>query len=115
YDLERILAKMSYKRSNARDLITLKNSLKDIPALKEILIGSSNELIKNLGINLPDIEDVYELIDKSIVDEPPITITEGGIIKSGFNKELDNLKEMANNAENELLDYEKKQREITGI
>ena len=115
YDLERILAKISYKRSNARDLITLKNSLKDIPALKEILIGSSNELIKNLGINLPDIEDVYELIDKSIVDEPPITITEGGIIKSGFNKELDNLKEMANNAENELLDYEKKQREITGI
>lgn len=115
YDLERILAKISYKRANARDLISLKNSLRDIPKLKNILTESKNVLIKNLGINLPDIEDIFKLIDKAIVDEPPINITEGGIIKNQFDKALDDLKEMANSAEDKLIDYENKQREETGI
>ncbi|WP_311492110.1 DNA mismatch repair protein MutS [uncultured Anaerococcus sp.] len=115
YDLERILAKISYKRANARDIISLKNSLRDIPKLKNILTESKNVLIKNLGINLPDIEDIFKLIDKAIVDEPPINITEGGIIKNQFDKALDDLKEMANSAEDKLIDYENKQREETGI
>ncbi|MCW6701200.1 DNA mismatch repair protein MutS [Anaerococcus sp. NML200537] len=115
YDLERILAKISYKRANARDLISLKNSLKDIPKLKEILKNSNNKLISALGINLPDIGDIYDLIDKSIVIEPPITITEGNLIKENYNKDLDELKNLSNNAEERLLTYEKEQRDLTGI
>ena len=115
YDLERILAKISYKRANARDLISLKNSLKDIPQIKELLIANNNELVKNLGDNLPDIYDVYNIIDKSIVDEPPINITEGGIIKIEFSKQLDELKYLSENAQNKLLTYEQEQRDVTGI
>lgn len=115
YDLERLLAKISYKRANARDLISLKNSIKEMPKLKRVLADSTNNLIKNLGLNLPDVEDIYELINKSIVDEPPINITEGGIIKSQYDKDLDNLKEMADTAEDKLIEYESKQRELTGI
>ena len=115
YDLERILAKISYKRANARDLISLKNSLKDIPKLKDILKNSNNKLISALGLNLPDISDIYDLIDKSIVLEPPITITEGNLIKENYNKDLDDLKNLSNNAEERLLVYEKEQRCLTGI
>lgn len=115
YDLERILAKISYKRANARDLISLKNSLKDIPKLKNTLLDSSNKLIKNLGENLPDIEDIYKLIDDSIINDPPINITEGGIIKESYDKSLDKLKTTADNAENRLISYENKQRQLTGI
>lgn len=115
YDLERILAKISYKRANARDLISLKNSLRDIPELKNLLTKSSNNLVKNLGINLPEIDDLYELIENSIVDEPPLNITEGGIIKNNFDEKLDNLKELADNAEDKLIEYENKQKDLTGI
>lgn len=115
YDLERILAKISYKRANARDLISLKNSLRDIPELKNLLTKSSNNLVKNLGINLPEIDDLYELIENSIVDEPPLNITEGGIIKNNFDKKLDSLKELADNVEDKLIEYENKQKDLTGI
>lgn len=115
YDLERILAKISYKRANARDLISLKNSLRDIPKLKTTLLESSNKLIKNLGENLPDIEDIYKLIEDAIIDDPPINITEGGIIKDSYDKSLDELKKASDNAENRLISYENEQRELTGI
>ena len=115
YDLERILAKISYKRANARDLVSLKNSLKDIPNLKENLEESENVLIKNLGLNIPEITDIYELIDKSIINEPPINITEGGLIKEGYDNNLDKIKDESNHAEDRLIDYEKTQRELTGI
>ena len=115
YDLERILAKISYKRANARDLISLKNSLRDIPELKKILINSSDELIKNLGENLPDIDDIYKIIDNAIIDDPPINITEGGIIKDSYDMGLENLKKASDNAENRLISYESEQRDITGI
>lgn len=115
YDLERILAKISYKRANARDLISLKNSLHDIPKLKTTLLESSNKLIKNLGENLPDIEDIYALIEDAIIDDPPINITEGGIIKDSYDKSLDELKKASDNAENRLISYENEQKELTGI
>ena len=115
YDLERILAKISYKRANARDLISLKNSLRDIPKLKKILINSSDELIKNLGKNLPDIDDIYKIIDNAIIDDPPINITEGGIIKDSYDMGLENLKKASDNAENRLISYESEQRDLTGI
>ena len=115
YDLERLIGKISYKRANARDMISLKNSLKNIPNLKSYLENIDDENIKNLGINLPDVNDLYEILEKAIVDEPPISITEGGIIKAGFDKNLDELKNESTNAIKKLSQYEISEREKTGI
>ena len=115
YDLERLIGKISYKRANARDMISLKNSLKNIPNLKSYLENIDDENIKNLGINLPNVINLYEILEKAIVDEPPISITEGGIIKPGFDKNLDELKNESTNALEKLSQYEISEREKTGI
>ncbi|MDD7043891.1 MAG: DNA mismatch repair protein MutS [Anaerococcus sp.] len=115
YDLERLLGKISYKRANGRDFISVKNSIRNIPKLKVLLKESSDDLIKDLGENIPDIEDIYDLIDKAIIDNPPISISEGGIIKEGYDGNLDKLKKSATDAQEELLAYENDQRESTGI
>lgn len=115
YDLERLIGKISYQRANARDFISIKNSIKNIPELKATLENNSDENIKNLGINLPNVEEIFDLIDKSIVEDPPIAITEGGIIKDGYSNDLDCLKNHASNAQNELISYENEEREATGI
>ena len=115
YDLERLIGKISYKRANARDMISLKNTLKNIPNLKSYLENIDDENIKNLGVNLPDVNDLYEILEKAIEDEPPISITEGGIIKPGFDKNLDGLKNESTNALEKLSQYEISEREKTGI
>ena len=115
FDLERLIGKISYKRANARDFISLENSLKDIPRLKSYLEGSDDELIRNLGMNLPDVSGIYKLLEKSIVDDPPISITEGGIIKEGYSNELDDLKISSEEALTKLTKYESEEREKTGI
>ena len=115
YDLERLVAKISYKRANARDLISLKNSLKNIPKLKKYLEKSEDENIANLGLNIPNVENLYEILRNSIVDDPPISITEGGIIKESFSEDLDILKNESEGAVNKLTQYESEQRDKTGI
>ncbi|WP_394011538.1 DNA mismatch repair protein MutS [Anaerococcus cruorum] len=115
YDLERLVGKISYKRANARDLISLKNSLKNIPDLKKYLEKSKDQNIKNLGLNLPEVNSLYKILEEAIVDDPPISITEGGIIKIGFNNYLDDLKNESENAVSKLAEYESKEREKTGI
>ncbi|MDU7411537.1 MAG: DNA mismatch repair protein MutS [Anaerococcus sp.] len=115
YDLERLVAKISYKRANARDLISLKNSLKNIPKLKKYLENSEDENIANLGLNIPNVENLYEILRNSIVDDPPISITEGGIIKESFSEDLDILKNESEGAVNKLTLYESEQRDKTGI
>ena len=115
YDLERLVAKISYKRANARDLISLKNSLKNIPKLKKYLEKSEDENIANLGLNIPNVENLYEILRNSIVDDPPISITEGGIIKESFSEDLDILKNESEDAVNKLTQYESEQRDKTGI
>ena len=115
YDLERLVGKISYKRANARDLISLKNSLKNVPDLKKYLEKSEDENIKNLGLNLPEVNSLYKILEEAIVDDPPISITEGGIIKIGFNNYLDDLKNESENAVSKLATYESQEREKTGI
>lgn len=115
YDLERLLGKISYKRANARDFISLKNSLKNMPDLKKYLSDINDSNIKNLGLNLPEMDELYELLDKAIVDDPPISITDGGIIKENFNDNLDKLKSDSKNALDRLTNYEIQERETTGI
>ena len=115
YDIERLVGKIAYGNSNARDLIALKNSLKQLPELKKVLAGSKSELIQNLYINLDELTDIYTLIEESIIEEPPITITEGGIIKLGYNKEIDELKNATIEGKNWLIQLEAKEKEETGI
>ena len=115
YDLERLVAKISYKRANARDLISIKNSIYNIPKLKEILVNHNDYNIKNMGINIPDINSIYDLINSSIVSDPPIAITEGGMIKNGYDKSLDDLKKLSSSAQSKLIEYENSEKESTGI
>lgn len=115
YDLERLIAKISYKRANGRDFISLKNSIANIPKLKDILRSYSDTNISNIGENIPDVSDIFDLIDKAIVEDPPIAISEGGIIKDSYNDQLDKLKESSSSAQSALIEYENKEREKTGI
>ncbi len=115
YDLERLVSKISYGNCNARDLYSLKLSLEKVPELKELLIQSGENKLSSIGIKIDTLKDVYELINKSIVDNPPVTIKEGGLIKEGFNKELDELREISTNGKLWIANLEAKEREKTGI
>lgn len=115
FDLERIIGKISYQRANARDFISLKTSIRNIPEFKKFLAGLDNKDIISFSKNLPDVSNIYDILDKSIVDDPPVLITEGEIIKEGFNDDLDKLKKDSLSAENDLIAYENEQKEKTGI
>ncbi len=92
YDIERLAGKMAYGNANARDMITLKNSLSKLPDLKKVLVNVNSTMLKDLYENLDELQDIYELIDKSIVEDPPMTVKDGGIIKLGYDEEIDKLK-----------------------
>ncbi|MFH1727829.1 MAG: DNA mismatch repair protein MutS [Pseudomonadota bacterium] len=116
YDLERINAKISTKVLNPRDLVHLKTSMALLPKIKdELLSFDSSDLIKEIYNDLDPCEDVYNLIDQAIIDDPPITITEGGIFKKGYHQKLDELNEIEGNSRNILLQMEASQRQSTGI
>ena len=86
-----------------------------MPDLKKLLASSKSELMQNLYINLDELNDIYDLIEEAIIEEPPITITEGGIIKLGYNKEIDELKNATTEGKNWLIQLEAKEKEKTGI
>ena len=115
YDIERLVGKIAYGNSNARDMIALKNSLKQLPYLKKILATSKSELLQNLYLSLDELNDIHDLIEKSIVEDPPITITEGGIIKIGYNDEVDELKNATTQGKNWLIQLEAKEKEETKL
>jgi len=115
YDIERLVGKIAYGNTNARDMISLKNSLKQLPYLKKILATSKSELLQNLYLSLDELEDIHDLIEKAIIEDPPITITEGGIIKLGYNEEVDELKNATMQGKNWLIELEAKEKEETGI
>ena len=115
YDIERLVGKIAYGNTNARDMISLKNSLKQLPYLKRILATSKSELLQNLYLSLDELEDIHDLIEKAIVEDPPIAITEGGIIKLGYNEEVDELKNAGVQGKNWLIELEVKEKEETGI
>ncbi len=109
YDLERLAGRVSFGNANARDLLQLKSSLKVLPRIKEIV----GELKFNLVID--DLTDLYALLDKSIYENPPITLKEGYLIKSGYNKELDDLKLARKGGKDFIAKLEEKEKERTGI
>ncbi len=115
YDLERLVGKLSYGRANARDLLALKISIKKLPELKSLLLNSDEDTLKRIVLNLDTLEDIYNLIENSIVEEPPLQITEGNIIKIGFNKDLDQVRNNRVEGKKKLVEYEVKLKEETGI
>lgn len=115
YDIERIIGRIVYGNTNARDFVMLKNSLKEIPNIKRLLRDTKSNLLNEVCLKLDTLEDVVSLISNSIVDEPPITIKEGNIIRDGYNRDVDNLREATTNGKNWILEVERKEKEITGI
>ena len=92
YDIERLAGKISYGSANGRDLISLKSSAKQLPEIKKILSQAKSSMLSELYSELDTLDDVYDIIDKTIVDEPPISVKEGGLIKLGYDEEIDKLK-----------------------
>ena len=115
YDLERLLGKVSYKTANPRDLIALRNSLAMLPSIKTLLGGLDVELLKRIDGRLDPLQDILELIDRSIIEEPPIAIRDGGIIKEGFDETIDALRNAKTDGKKWLAALEEEDRERTGI
>ena len=115
YDIERLAGKMAYGNANARDMVTLKNSLFRLPEVKESLKNCKSEKLQQLYEKLDELQDIYELIEKSIIDDPPMTVKDGGIIKLGYDEEIDKLKKAQIEGKNWLIELEAKEKEETGI
>ncbi len=115
YDIERLTGKIAYGNANARDMISLKNSLSNLPELKQILSMTNSEMLKKLYDRLDELKDIHSLIESAIVDEPPISIKEGGIIKKGFNQDIDEYREASTEGKNWIISLEAKEKERTGI
>ena len=115
YDIERLAGKISYGSANARDLISLKNSAKQLPDVKKTLEKAKSKLLSHLYEELDTLEDIAQIIEEGIVDDPPISVKEGGIIKLGYNEEIDHLKKATTEGKNWVLEIEAKEREATGI
>ncbi|PIU67896.1 MAG: DNA mismatch repair protein MutS, partial [Armatimonadetes bacterium CG07_land_8_20_14_0_80_40_9] len=114
-DLERLLGKIVYGTANARDLIALKNSLKALPTIKEVLAKVESNILRQSLERLDELSDIFSLIERSINDEPPLTIREGNLIKEGFNQEVDRLRQAGSEGKVWMTNLEAKEREKTGI
>ena len=115
YDIERLLSKISYRNANARDLLLLKNSIENLPKFKSLLEGSTFKGFESLAKNFDTLEDLHDLIDQAIVEDPPIQISEGGLIKIGYSEELDQLRSSSVRGKELMVEYEVDQKKKTGI
>ncbi len=115
YDLERIVGRISYGNCNARDLIQLKNSIKYLPELKENIKNINTKYSIDLSSMLDPLVPLYELLEKSINEDAPVTLKDGDLIKPLYNEELDKLRDITKNGKAWLINYEAEQKEKTGI
>ena len=115
YDIERLAGKISYGNANARDLNSLKSSASKLPEIKKLIANTKSNMLRKLYDELDPLEDIFALINKAIVEEPPILITEGGIIKMGYDPEIDELKKAMIDGKTWLVQLEAKEKEETGI
>ncbi len=115
YDIERLAGKVAYGTINARDLISLKNSLLQLPELKKQIETADSNIIQNLYTQMDLLEDITSLIDSAIIDDPPIAIKEGGIIKSSYSEDVNKLRLASTEGKNWIVSLEAKEREATGI
>ncbi len=115
YDLERITARISTKSAGPRELVAFKTSLEMLPYIKDNLANMESELLKEICDKLDTLSDIFELIDSAIVPDPPLQIKEGGLIKEGYNEEVDRLRSAKTEGKNWLASLESQERERTGI
>ena len=115
YDLERLIARISFGNANGRDLLQLKSSLKPLPALKDALSKLNNVHIDNIANKFSNFDDLVDLIEKAISEDAPITIKEGGIFKPGYSQELDEIIALSHGGKKWVAELEEKERERTGI
>lgn len=115
YDLERLVARISYGNANARDLVALRQSLRQVPALMELCLDSSSKTLQRIARRLDRCEDLAGWIDEAIVDEPPVSVREGGMIREGYHDYLDQLREASRNGKQWIAELERKEKQETGI
>ncbi|MGG1550633.1 DNA mismatch repair protein MutS [Paenibacillus ferrarius] len=115
YDLERLVARISYGNANARDMVALKHSLMQVPTLQQVCAASGSETLRKLVADMDDCADVMGWIANAIVDEPPVSIRDGGMIREGYQPYLDQLREASTNGKQWIAELERKEREATGI
>lgn len=115
YDLERLIGRVTYQTANPRDLIAFKSSLEMLPFLKHLLDECKAPLLRDIQADLDPLEDIFALIDASIAEEPPISIRDGGILKEGYDEEIDKLRHAKTEGKGWLMELEAKERERTGI
>lgn len=115
YDLERLAGRVAFGNAGGRDLAQLRESLRQVPEIKEKLLESGKETLINLANKMDACCDIEELLSKAITDHPPVAIKEGDVIREGYNKELDELRYIARNGKDWIAQLEQKERERTGI
>ena len=115
YDLERLMTRITYLSANPRDLIAMRNSLRMLGPIRQTLAMWEQGDLRDIHEDLDDFKDLLDLLDRSIEEEPPITVREGGIIKTGFDENIDHLREARTKGKQWLMDLEAEDRERTGI
>ncbi len=114
-DIERLASRVFLGHANARDLVALKNSLSNLPSIKTCLQSFCSQILKELYSDIGNFDEIVKLLESSIVDNPPLTVKEGGIIKENFDKELDRLREINREGKGWVLRFESEERKRTGI
>ncbi len=115
YDLERLLGRISYKTANPRDLIALRNSLAMIPSIKTVLSDLDAPLLAEINEHMDSLEDIHRLIDSAIIEDAPISVRDGGMIREGFNETIDSLRNAKTDGKSWIAALEEEDRERTGI
>jgi DNA mismatch repair protein MutS len=115
HDIERLMGRVVLCSANCRDLISLKNSLYQVPYIKELLVNCVSSLVTRNNSMMDGLEDITSLIERSIIDEPPVSVKDGGIIKEGYSDEVDSLRRATTDGKQWIADLEAKERELTGI
>ena len=115
YDIERLMTRVMYKTANPRDLKSLSLTALKLPAIKNILASFDAKLLKDCNSRISTLDAISNLVENAIVDEPPVNIKDGGIIKDGFNEQLDSLKNIISGGQDIIKDIENREREKTGI
>ncbi|MBT2763005.1 DNA mismatch repair protein MutS [Paenibacillus sp. ISL-20] len=115
YDLERLVGRIAFGSANGRDLNALKLSLRQIPSLKELCAQSASETLRRVAADTDICDDLCELIENAIVDEPPVSVRDGGIIKPGYHERLDEFREASTSGKRWIAELEAKERAATGI
>ena len=115
YDLERLVSRISFKSANPRDMVAFASSLEMIPYIKQVLKDFQAPILKEIYEDMDSLEDITDLIKHAIVDEPPLAQKDGGIIREGFNEDVDKFRSARTDGKKWLTELETKERERTGI